>query len=164
MLMFEDNTTLTLNVVIVVITAVFFGYVLLLAPGPEPVASEDVVPVVLTMPAPTEVTSPPAEVPAVATATPPATPTRTVAPTSTPTPTPTQILTSTPTAETPTATITPEPAVRHTVAAGEVLSAIAAQYGVTVDAIMEANELADPNRLEVGQVLIIPVPATSGPP
>jgi LysM repeat protein len=44
----------------------------------------------------------------------------------------------------------------HTVAAGETLLAIARQYGVTVDAIVQANHLTDPNRLSVGQQLIIP--------
>lgn len=47
-------------------------------------------------------------------------------------------------------------AVRHTVAAGESLSAIAQQYGVTTDAIMAFNGITDPNRILVGQVLLIP--------
>jgi LasA protease len=44
----------------------------------------------------------------------------------------------------------------HTVQAGETLSLIAARYSVTVDAIMEANNLDDPNLLSVGQVLKLP--------
>ncbi len=44
----------------------------------------------------------------------------------------------------------------YTVAAGDTLSAIAARFGTTVSAIAAANDLADPNRISVGQVLIIP--------
>jgi LysM repeat protein len=38
-----------------------------------------------------------------------------------------------------------------------VLSSIAQKYNVTVEAIVEANDLANPDDLDVGQVLIIPV-------
>ena len=44
----------------------------------------------------------------------------------------------------------------HVVRSGETLSVIARQYGVTVQAIVEANELADPNTLRTGQKLFIP--------
>ena len=44
----------------------------------------------------------------------------------------------------------------HVVATGETLYAIALRYGVTVDAIIAANNLADPNQLSIGQELIIP--------
>lgn len=44
----------------------------------------------------------------------------------------------------------------HTVAPGETLSTIAQSYGVTIAAIVEANTLANPDRLDVGQELIIP--------
>jgi LysM repeat protein len=47
-------------------------------------------------------------------------------------------------------------AVRHTVAAGESLSAIAQQYGVSTAAIMAFNDITDPNKILVGQVLLIP--------
>ena len=46
----------------------------------------------------------------------------------------------------------------HSVVAGETLLAIARRYGVTINAIVERNGLADPNRLSVGQELIIPPP------
>jgi LysM repeat protein len=46
----------------------------------------------------------------------------------------------------------------HTVVAGETLLEIAKQYGVTIASIVDANNLADPNRLSVGQELIIPPP------
>jgi len=42
------------------------------------------------------------------------------------------------------------------VAAGETLTAIARRYGVTVKALVEANGIEDPNRLEIGQKLTIP--------
>jgi LysM repeat protein len=44
----------------------------------------------------------------------------------------------------------------HTVAAGETLFIIAREYDVTIDAIVEANSLANPNQLDIGQVLVIP--------
>jgi len=55
-------------------------------------------------------------------------------------------------------TETPQRQVTHIVQPGETLSSIARQYGVTSQAIMEANGLEDPNLLEVGQELIIPQP------
>lgn len=45
----------------------------------------------------------------------------------------------------------------HIVQPGETLWSIAARYGVSAEAIMEANRLRDPNRFEVGQVLLVPV-------
>lgn len=44
----------------------------------------------------------------------------------------------------------------HTVQRGETLFAIARQYGVTVQAIVNANSMTNPNNLTPGQVLIIP--------
>jgi len=55
-------------------------------------------------------------------------------------------------------TVTPQRQVTHIVQPGETLSSIARQYGVTSQAIMEANGLEDPNLLEVGQELVIPQP------
>jgi LysM repeat protein len=46
---------------------------------------------------------------------------------------------------------------------GETLSEIAAQYEVSIQAIMEANGLTDPNRIVTGQELIIPEPEPSTP-
>lgn len=45
---------------------------------------------------------------------------------------------------------------RHTVAVGQTLTQIAREYDVTVDAIVEANDLANPNVVRVGDVLLIP--------
>jgi LysM repeat protein len=44
----------------------------------------------------------------------------------------------------------------YVVQPGDVLGAIASRYGVTVRAIMDANGLTDPDRLDIGQELIIP--------
>lgn len=44
----------------------------------------------------------------------------------------------------------------HTVQTGETLSGIAAQYTITVDALMRANGIANADRIFVGQVLVIP--------
>lgn len=48
----------------------------------------------------------------------------------------------------------------YTVQAGDVLGAIAARFGVTVNAIVRANNLSNPDALSIGQRLIIPPPAT----
>lgn len=63
-------------------------------------------------------------------------------------------------AEAPTAT--PTPAVRrHIVVPGDTLYGIASQFGVSLDELIAANadRLPDPNRLDVGQELIIPSPS-----
>ncbi len=44
----------------------------------------------------------------------------------------------------------------HIVQSGETLSAIAAAYKIKSSAIVQANDLADPNNLRVGQKLVIP--------
>lgn len=44
----------------------------------------------------------------------------------------------------------------HVVSSGETVAGIAGRYGVTVSAIVRANNLADANRIEVGQRLAIP--------
>ena len=52
----------------------------------------------------------------------------------------------------------PEPAagVRHTVVSGETPGSIASRYGVSVNELMSANNISDPRRMRVGQVLTIP--------
>jgi LysM repeat protein len=63
----------------------------------------------------------------------------------------------------PTAATTPKPRV-HVVKAGETLSMIATRYGVSIQAIIEANNLQNPNLLLVGQKLTIPPkPAAPSP-
>jgi LysM repeat protein len=53
---------------------------------------------------------------------------------------------------------TSEPTV-YSVRAGDSLAAIARAYGVTVEAIVEANGIQDPNAIQVGQRLVVPDPA-----
>ncbi|RME81996.1 MAG: LysM domain-containing protein [Caldilineae bacterium] len=87
-----------------------------------------------------------------------------VTPTPQPTPTPTTVPTDTPAPYTPepTATPTPEPTpIIHTVQSGETLIGIAQRYGVSVEAIQEANAIADPRLLRVDQQLIIPTDPAS---
>jgi LysM repeat protein len=55
----------------------------------------------------------------------------------------------------PTRMMTP---MTYVVQRGDTLYRIAQRYDVTVDAIVAANALANPDRLDVGQVLIIPAP------
>ena len=69
-----------------------------------------------------------------------------------PLPAPTRIK-ATPTPEPP----TPTPIfVFHTVRPEDTLISIASKYGVTTEALLAANEIRDPTRLEAGQQLLIP--------
>jgi len=93
----------------------------------------------------------------------------TVSPTPTPQPSPTaapgQSLSPSPTG-TPTPSPTATPAFEptrgltaseiHIVQRGETLSAISRQYGVSLDALIRANALSDPDLLDVGQEILIP--------
>jgi lysozyme len=47
-------------------------------------------------------------------------------------------------------------ATTYTVKAGDTLSRIAAHYGISADALAQANHISDPNKIYVGQVLTIP--------
>ena len=51
----------------------------------------------------------------------------------------------------------------HTVSSGEALSRIAKRYGVTVQQLIAANGIRDPNRIRVGQRLKIPGKASAAP-
>ena len=51
----------------------------------------------------------------------------------------------------------PRQQIKHTVTAGETLYVIAIKYGTTIAKIAHANNIANPNLIEVGQVLVIPV-------
>jgi len=65
------------------------------------------------------------------------------------------------TAPPPVATATTAPAAnqrRYVVQSGDTLSGIAAQYGVTVQQIIDANSLQNPDLVLPGQELIIPAP------
>lgn len=64
------------------------------------------------------------------------------------------------TAPTPTATAAAT-STTHVVVEGDTLSAIADQYGTTLEAIMEANDITDASLIFVGQELSIPAAATT---
>ncbi|MCC6190012.1 MAG: LysM peptidoglycan-binding domain-containing protein [Anaerolineales bacterium] len=81
--------------------------------------------------------------------------------------------TAPPTSAPPTSAPPPSSGTSYTVLRGDTLSAIARRFGVTVQAIMTANGLTNPNLIYVGQVLTIPSasgatptppPATTTPP
>ena len=84
-------------------------------------------------------------------------------PTPTPLPTSTPTFTRTPTptsTSTPTITPTPTPSFYiHTVESGDTLIAIALEYGVLLDTILDANDLSKDDLLHIGQELIIPLGA-----
>lgn len=52
----------------------------------------------------------------------------------------------------------------HKVAPGETLSSIARRYGTTIKAIQAANGITDPNRVVIGQTLVIPAAASAPGP
>lgn len=52
-------------------------------------------------------------------------------------------------------------AAQYVVRPGDTLSGIAHFYGVSVEALMTANQITDPNMLQVGQTLVIPLPIDS---
>jgi LysM repeat protein len=67
--------------------------------------------------------------------------------------------TSTPVPWTPAPTATPTPTptpIIYIVQVGDNLLGIARQYGVTVEALQEANAITDPRLLQIGQELVIP--------
>jgi LysM repeat protein len=68
--------------------------------------------------------------------------------------------TSTPQATTPSV---PAEGVEHVVAWGETINIIAARYGVSVEDIVAANNLADPDLIRAGDVLIIPGASAPAP-
>ncbi|MCA9960313.1 MAG: LysM peptidoglycan-binding domain-containing protein, partial [Anaerolineales bacterium] len=52
----------------------------------------------------------------------------------------------------------------YTVQAGDTLSALAQRFGTTVEAIVAANNITNPNLINVGQVLEIPGDGATEPP
>lgn len=52
----------------------------------------------------------------------------------------------------------------HTVAAGESLSEIALQYGLTQEELMALNSIEDPDAITIGQLLVLPVPQSASTP
>ena len=53
--------------------------------------------------------------------------------------------------------------VKYTVRQGNTLFGIAQFFGTTVDMILRYNNIPDPNQIQVGQELIIPISTTSAP-
>jgi hypothetical protein len=53
---------------------------------------------------------------------------------------------------------------RYTVQPGDSLSSIATKFGLTIDALMIANNIPDPNLIEEGMVIRIPGPNQTTPP
>jgi len=51
---------------------------------------------------------------------------------------------------------TPTPAGLYKVQQGDTLGAIAEQFGTSVEEVMAANGITDPNAVQAGQLLIIP--------
>jgi len=51
---------------------------------------------------------------------------------------------------------------QYVVQAGDTLGDIAQRYGVSLDELIAANSLSNPNLLDVGQILTIPVPTPQG--
>jgi LysM repeat protein len=85
-----------------------------------------------------------------------------------PTPTPTTVPPTPGPSPTPSPTATPGPpppcAFYYTVQWGDTLYSIARRYGTTVDALVAANNIADPRLIRVGQVLCIPGGTQPPPP
>ena len=88
--------------------------------------------------------------------------TETIVPTAEITSTITISATETAASATPLPTVTPI-TVQHEVKEGETLGEIAKAYNVTVEAIVSANNLPNPDRISVGQLLAIPVAGTVPP-
>ena len=71
-----------------------------------------------------------------------------------------------PTVTTTIAVTTTVAPVFYVVAPGDNLAGIAQRFGITVADLIAANAIADPNRIEVGQQLVVPpppAPPTSAP-
>lgn len=113
-----------------------------LARDADPSSVPTQVAVATQRPSPTQRATPSALSP---TATPAPTTAPTIAPTATPAPTPVA-----------TAVPTPVPQQTYTVVAGDTLALIAQRFGTTVEALLAANDIDDPNTINVGQVLVIP--------
>lgn len=55
-------------------------------------------------------------------------------------------------------------ALTHVVQPGETLGLIAKQYGLTLETLIALNDVADPDKIEVGQELVVSVPPDWTPP
>lgn len=71
------------------------------------------------------------------------------------------VLTPTPDAPHPIPTLRSDP-LQYAVQPGDTLGQIAQRYSVSLDAMIDANQLRNPNVLEVGQELTVPAPTPGG--
>ncbi len=51
----------------------------------------------------------------------------------------------------------------YTIQAGDTLGKVARSYNISLDDLLKANDIANPNLLSVGQVIVIPAPQPSSP-
>ena len=69
-------------------------------------------------------------------------------------------LPGTPTPNAPKVLPTPrQESAEYVVQAGDTLGSIAQSYGISIQTLMEANQITDPNLLEVGSTLVVPAPS-----
>lgn len=72
------------------------------------------------------------------------------------------VLTPTPDAAHPVPTVRVDPQ-QYMVQSGDTLGKIAIHYNVSLDELIQANRITDPNRIEVGETLTIPAPTPQAP-
>ena len=170
----KSRSGLQMVMIIVAVHVVFLGGLLFSGcrpekPAPEPAPGPDAIPVL--PPDGGGVASPPAETNTVTVVEAPAAPPLPDATTSEPKPPPVTRDTEPVEDIVP---LIPEPSegpevpvaageIEYLVAKGDNFTNIASRHGVTVQAIIKANPAVDSNRMQIGQVLIIPVPAAKPP-
>ena len=170
----KSRSGLQMVMIIVAVHVVFLGGLLFSGcrpekPAPEPAPGPDAIPVL--PPAGGGVASPPGETNTVTVVEAPAAPPLPDATTSEPKPPPVTRDTEPVEDIVP---LIPEPSegpevpvaageIEYVVAKGDNFTNIASRHGVTVQAIIKANPAVDSNRIQIGQVLIIPAPAAKPP-
>lgn len=170
----KSRSGLQMVMIIVAVHVVFLGGLLFSGcrpekPAPEPAPGPDAIPVL--PPDGGGVASPPAETNTVTVVEAPAAPPLPDATTSEPKPPPVTRDTGSVEDIVP---LIPEPSegpevpvaageIEYLVAKGDNFTNIASRHGVTVQAIIKANPAVDSNRMQIGQVLIIPAPAAKPP-
>ena len=170
----KSRSGLQMVMIIVAVHVVFLGGLLFSGcrpenPAPEPAPGPDAIPVL--PPDGGGVASPPAETNTVTVVEAPAAPPLPDATTSEPKPPPVTRDTEPVEEIVP---LIPEPSegpevpvaageIEYVVAKGDNFTNIASRHGVTVQAIIKANPAVDSNRMQIGQVLIIPAPAAKPP-
>ena len=170
----KSRSGLQMVMIIVAVHVVFLGGLLFSGcrpekPAPEPAPGPDAIPVL--PPDGGGVASPPAETNTVTVVEAPAAPPLPDATTSEPKPPPVTRDTEPVEDIVP---LIPEPSegpevpvaageIEYLVAKGDNFTNIASRHGVTVQAIIKANPAVNSNRMQIGQVLIIPSPAAKPP-